>query len=550
MLPSRLIDIGHSGMNDHLRLCTTDIPLDAQYATLSHCWGQLDFVKLSRANLASFRQSIPYQELPKTFQETITITRQFGLRYLWIDSLCIIQDEIEDWSNEAPRMATVYGNSSLNIAATGARDGSEGLFFHRDPDFVRRCLVWADPRIGDVEDYEKDASCQSSSSSKATGWGGPKGHIKELHDKECEEGMKESFQAEETEELEQSHNQKSVIMDQSARDLFYCVDGDLYRRSFYLLPLVQRGWVLQERLLAPRTLHLGQTQMMWECQSKICFETFPSGMPEDVPVIRGITWVAGKNEGFLRSWASVVDQYSQCLLSNGSDKFAAISGLAKSFADRYGGHYSWGMWSEHLPSTLLWHSSSEKCTRPYPLRAPTWSWGSIDGPVGMREEISKSYSCIVVETKNLVDSFDQFDNWLITIKCERLLEVTSIQERQVSNHWYDLLCKVSVSGLQSNLWDVHFNLDEGSQKSADLVAKIYFLDIEEQFGSSRDGLILQAVDGKKGYFRRLGTYTAYDACEAFAQARSLPVSEDELSIYDSKCVTEGNENPMYIIHLT
>lgn len=71
------------------------------YATLSHCWGTLEFLRLTQETLNSFKISIPFEDLPKTFQDAITITQQLGIGYLWIDSLCIIQDSPKDWKKEA-----------------------------------------------------------------------------------------------------------------------------------------------------------------------------------------------------------------------------------------------------------------------------------------------------------------------------------------------------------------------------------------------------------------------------------------------------------------
>jgi len=80
----------------------------------------------------SFQNSIPPEALPRTFREAIQVIQLLGIFYLWIDCLCIIQDDFEDWKIESDRMTTVYGNSSLNIAASGANHGGDGLFFTRN----------------------------------------------------------------------------------------------------------------------------------------------------------------------------------------------------------------------------------------------------------------------------------------------------------------------------------------------------------------------------------------------------------------------------------
>lgn len=110
-----------------------------QYATLSHCWGNLKFTTLATANLEVFRQGLPLHELSKTFLDAIHIARYLGFQYLWIDSLCILQDSTDDWIKESGMMTQVYGMSSLNIAATAAENGSVGCFFDRAQDW--RCQV-------------------------------------------------------------------------------------------------------------------------------------------------------------------------------------------------------------------------------------------------------------------------------------------------------------------------------------------------------------------------------------------------------------------------
>jgi hypothetical protein len=89
-------------------------------------------LKLEKSNYKDFMQEVPWDKLTKTFQHAILATRKFGFNYIWIDSLCIIQDDDSDWSTESSRMASVYKNSMLNIAATAGSDGNCGLFFKQD----------------------------------------------------------------------------------------------------------------------------------------------------------------------------------------------------------------------------------------------------------------------------------------------------------------------------------------------------------------------------------------------------------------------------------
>lgn len=129
--PSRLLQIG---LDNKIRLtCTADIPPIGPYVTLSHCWGKVPLIQLLRSNMEAFRLGITKDDLPKTFQDALVVTRRLGVSYLWIDSLCILQDkdDLSDWAKESAMMGRVYSNSYCNISASAAVDSSRGLFFPR-----------------------------------------------------------------------------------------------------------------------------------------------------------------------------------------------------------------------------------------------------------------------------------------------------------------------------------------------------------------------------------------------------------------------------------
>lgn len=123
--PSRLLSLAADPIRLVVTARWTNRPL---YATLSHCWGTAKFETLETTNFDELQRAVPNRLLSRTFVDAIQIARAVGLAYLWIDSLCIIQDSNEDWESEASMMASVYGGSHLNIAASSARDGSEGCF--------------------------------------------------------------------------------------------------------------------------------------------------------------------------------------------------------------------------------------------------------------------------------------------------------------------------------------------------------------------------------------------------------------------------------------
>lgn len=124
-LPTRLLDV----RSKDLQLVSTNRwEKRCRYATLSYCWGNIDQIRLREELMESFMSAIPLKNLTKTFRDAVNITRNLGLDYLWIDALCIIQDSASDWRKESATMSSVYGGSTINIAATGAINGNLGCF--------------------------------------------------------------------------------------------------------------------------------------------------------------------------------------------------------------------------------------------------------------------------------------------------------------------------------------------------------------------------------------------------------------------------------------
>jgi len=150
--PTRLVDLGpiEEPLKASLLICG-DHPPELPYTTLSHRWGSAEVFQLTLHTISEMVDSIPVTALPKTFQEAFEFAKRLGFRYMWIDSLCIIQDSIEDWQKEAITMGNVYANAQCNISATGALDTEQGLFFERNPMLVNPCKIklnWSGPWVG------------------------------------------------------------------------------------------------------------------------------------------------------------------------------------------------------------------------------------------------------------------------------------------------------------------------------------------------------------------------------------------------------------------
>lgn len=134
--PTRLLDCGssnNSGLQCRI-IDTNNSKLLGPYMTLSHCWGSVDCLRLTAGNYECLTRGFPLGDLPVLYQDAVWVTRQLGVQYLWIDSLCIVQegDGLADWNLESTRMGEVYGKSYCNISATHASNGHSSMFHNRN----------------------------------------------------------------------------------------------------------------------------------------------------------------------------------------------------------------------------------------------------------------------------------------------------------------------------------------------------------------------------------------------------------------------------------
>ena len=150
-LPKRVLDIGDAPYSPFVKLVETH-GRSGRYVGLSHCWGSITKqpLKTTKDSIKDHLNGIAFKMLPKTFQDAVTVTRTIGIRYLWIDSLCILQDDKKDWLQESAQMGSICERGYLTIAASDAIDSTEGCFISRRPDL----LTVEIPYYSDVEDTE------------------------------------------------------------------------------------------------------------------------------------------------------------------------------------------------------------------------------------------------------------------------------------------------------------------------------------------------------------------------------------------------------------
>ena len=144
-VPTRLIDVELAKGSDDLKLVDTrqsriSNDMKLEYATLSHCWGKTEHITTKADTLEKRKAGIAFRELNRTFQDAVLVTRALGLKYVWIDSLCIVQDSDRDWQEESSLMGSVYGGGAINIAADAAEDGDQGFLSKKTPSYIPYCL--------------------------------------------------------------------------------------------------------------------------------------------------------------------------------------------------------------------------------------------------------------------------------------------------------------------------------------------------------------------------------------------------------------------------
>ncbi len=365
-LPTRVLELNNRGFEVRLIEGHGERGL---YATLSHQWGSAIPLRLTTTTINSLRRGIPASSLPKTFWDTVVIAQRLDIQYLWIDSLCIIQDDPLDWENESSQMSEIHTNSALTIAAGCASDCHSGCFSSRS----------------DLDTYSVQVPVVV--------------------------GLEPSFFV--RHERTKSYPQANCSIEAGAR------------RS----GLHSRAWVFQERLLASRTLHYTSTELAWECATGIAcecrfgfdeserhlafkrafvhpdldlygffFRSLQAVSPSyaariDKAQRRVVQSDQRKEEvsvAVQRHWELVLYEYTARKLTVELDRLPALSGIADAISRHTSKEYFFGLWSDEIVRGLLWRISdkfgdsiSRRMKEGY---APTWSWASVTGRIKYHPE--------------------------------------------------------------------------------------------------------------------------------------------------------------------
>ncbi|KAK7745060.1 hypothetical protein SLS53_003295 [Cytospora paraplurivora] len=349
--PSRVLYVDPD-QTDIIKLIPVTEKDDYQYVTLSHRWGSPEPPMLTKFNnnpkrvfVGDLRKGLRITELPQTFRDAVDVTRRCGIKYLWIDSLCIIQDidpekGNQDWAAEAGKMADIYAGGVFNIAATIGRNSGAGLF-----PVQHDILLPVVPGM--------------------TGQG-----------------------------------QAQVIWE---------LPRDRFDNEIMSVELLSRGWVYQEVLLTPANLFCTADEMWWSCTHATCSETFPGGAMMlnafatggddrlstviDTLGDRKTAIMPHNASNPMRAWMDLIQYYPETSITVSSDRLMAIAGIANLFRAQFPDKlqtalYHSGVWfSSEYPNALyqlLWHHSYLAPMRPHAVSYPVPSWSpmSCSGPIG------------------------------------------------------------------------------------------------------------------------------------------------------------------------
>ena len=138
-LPTRVLCVADGSVK---LISTSELWDDMRYAALSYCWGGDQEQKTTTQNLQKREiDGVKLAELPKVLRDAVTVTMQLGLSYLWIDSLCIVQDDKLDKEAEVAKMADIYSGAYVTISAASSSSAHEGFLRDRNPSKNRRHVV-------------------------------------------------------------------------------------------------------------------------------------------------------------------------------------------------------------------------------------------------------------------------------------------------------------------------------------------------------------------------------------------------------------------------
>lgn len=331
-----------------------------RYLTLSHCWGKNPAAKpieLLRSNLHGLEKSVMIDAAHKTFIQAINLTKALGFDYIWIDSLCIIQDDSEDKQQEISRMHLIYRGADANLVADAANDGSEGLF--KKPAFRDQiALATVRPRW-------------RTNDSPGSPW------------------------------VVVGRYQDSVYHNGTTARRAWCVQERLLARRLIQFTKEQVLWQCR-RTKACQIFPFG-------VPANYPGEPEPGAdldLPSVVERIGSELIEADENTwNSTCQWAQFVKLFTVARLTEVGDRLRAMAGVVGQICDRHPelkGQYVGGLWKCYLPQAMLWKKRQSESSLAPRDRAPSWSWTGLEcaiDPASLARNTVSVSRVIDIETK-------------------------------------------------------------------------------------------------------------------------------------------------------
>ena len=356
-MPKRVLELEPNKTETHVRLLTVPEGLSGKYAALSYCWGEkLRPLLLTRQYLSLFsRVGIPLEQLPLTMRDACELCIALGIRFLWVDSLCIIQDSKDDWTQQSAAMGTIYSRAELTIQAAAGPDPDQSLFAKRS---------W-------------------KSQSEA-----------ELKCKDLQGAYHSCF-------VRGTLSSKYNIIEQRG----WALQESLLSPRLLTFGTTEMSWEC-------RSLYWNESGRLLKSISG--FSTiFPRSIREKqffhIDIDEAQRQRTESNTDLHALWTRIVANYGRRRLSISTDKLPALAGLAwwlsRSSLRAKDESYLAGLWKSQLPDGLLWYHGlplQENAKKPEKYRAPSWSWASLDSeyldwlePSDNEDKIAKVLDCNV-----------------------------------------------------------------------------------------------------------------------------------------------------------